>query len=66
MVARALPAVPEREVALPAPSAARAASTPLSDDERARKEAAYRDYLKSQGFTPLSEALPELSAPAAD
>ena len=35
-------------------------STPMSDEERDRKQAAYRDYLTSQGLTPLREVLPTL------
>ena len=42
-----------------------ATSAPMSDEERARKEAVYREYLTSQGLTPLREVLQNLDAPAA-
>jgi serine/threonine-protein kinase len=53
-------AVPELERAtgatpFPAQGAEPTSAAPLSDDERARKNAAYRDYLTSQGLTPLRE-----------
>ncbi len=38
-------------------------TTPLSDEQRVRKEAAYREYLRSQGLTPLNEVLPTLDPP---
>jgi hypothetical protein len=31
----------------------------MSDQERAQKDAAYRDYLQSQGLTPLRELEPD-------
>jgi hypothetical protein len=40
------------------------AATPISDAERARRVTAYREYLRSQGLTPLGEVLPTLNAPA--
>jgi Protein kinase domain len=43
------------------------ATTPMDDTERAQKEAAYRDYLRSQGLTPLREVLaPDDASPATD
>jgi serine/threonine protein kinase len=55
--APALPAALERE--LPGlPSVQRPAEPPMSDEERERRQAGYREYLESQGLTPLSEALP--------
>jgi hypothetical protein len=43
------------------------ATTPMTDIERARKQAAYRDYLRSQGLTPLREVLaPDDALPATD
>jgi hypothetical protein len=30
----------------------------MSAEERERRQAAYRDYLQSEGLTPLSEAVP--------
>ena len=56
---------PERDVAQAEPRTLtdRWPTTPLSDAERARKEAAYREYLRSEGLTPLSEVLPTLDAP---
>jgi hypothetical protein len=44
---------------------ASAATTPISDAERARRVAAYRAYLQNQGLTPLREVLPTLDAPGA-
>lgn len=38
-------------------------TTPLTEEQRARKEAAYREYLRAQGLTPLNEVLPTLDAP---
>jgi len=61
--ASALRAEPERDTAAPAieieplSEADRVAKEAL---ERAAKEAAYRDYLKSEGLTPIGEALEEL------
>jgi serine/threonine protein kinase len=57
-------AIPEPERAagtIPFPSGDAAPMTPepLSADERARKATAYRDYLTSQGLTPLRELEPE-------
>jgi hypothetical protein len=50
----ALRAVPEVD----APSADESTvTTPMDDTERAVKQAAYRDYLRSQGLTPLREVL---------
>ncbi len=44
-----------------------AATTPMTDAERARKQAAYRDYLRSQGLTPLREVLaPDDASPTTD
>jgi serine/threonine-protein kinase len=71
---RAASAVVEQEAAATAPptgepeAAATAAPTgdtpevspaPMSDQERAQKDAAYRDYLQSQGLTPLRELEPD-------
>ncbi len=43
-----------------------AASTPpISPAEQARRVTAYREYLRSQGLTPLREVLPTLEAPVA-
>ncbi len=42
-----------------------AASVPISDEERARRQAVYRDYLTSQGLTPLSEVVQPPEAPPA-
>jgi len=50
----ALRAVPEVDTG---DAADDSATTPISDEERARRQAAYRDYLTSQGMTPLREAL---------
>jgi hypothetical protein len=41
-----------------------AAATPISPAEQARRVTAYREYLRSQGLTPLREVLPTLEAPA--
>ncbi|HTA88679.1 MAG TPA: serine/threonine-protein kinase [Polyangiaceae bacterium] len=59
-----LRAVPEVDV----PSADESvATTPMTDAERARKQAAYRDYLRSQGLTPLREVLaPDDTSPTTD
>ncbi|MEI9936130.1 MAG: serine/threonine-protein kinase [Pseudomonadota bacterium] len=57
--ALALRAEPERDTEAEAPVAAQAMA-PLSDAERAAKEAAYRDYLKSEGLTSIGEALHEM------
>jgi serine/threonine protein kinase len=53
-------AVPELERAaganpFPNRDAEPTSAVPLSDEERARKEEAYREYLASQGLTPLRE-----------
>ncbi len=43
------------------------ATTPMTVVERAQKQAAYRDYLRSQGLTPLREVLaPDDASPATD
>jgi hypothetical protein len=55
-----LRAVPERELAPSDPSAAPVAEAPISSNERIRRIAAYREYLKSQSLTPLREVLPTL------
>lgn len=59
---RTLHAVPEREVAPSTPVAPQRAHEPahepMSAAERERRQAAYRDYLESEGLTPLSEAIP--------
>jgi serine/threonine-protein kinase len=60
LVLRAVPEVEQAESAVDEPDP----STPLSDEERARKQAAYRDYLTSQGLTPLREVLPALEGAA--
>lgn len=39
-------------------------SKPMGDAERTLKQAAYREYLRSQGLTPLREILPSLDANA--
>jgi len=59
-----LRAVPEVD----APSEAEAtAPQPPNEAERAQKEAAYRDYLRSQGLTPLREVLaPDATPPATE
>jgi serine/threonine-protein kinase len=60
---RAATAVVEPEAASPAapPTGDTTATSPapMSDAERARKKAAYRDYLTSQGLTPLRELEPD-------
>jgi serine/threonine protein kinase len=58
--ARALPAVRERDLASPssAPNASDAVEAPLSDEERERRLGRYRDYLETEGLTPLGEATP--------
>jgi serine/threonine protein kinase len=64
--ALALRAVPELDSEGSKPEAADSATpTPVTEAVRARREAAYRDYLTSQGLTPLREVLPTLDAPAA-
>jgi serine/threonine protein kinase len=40
-----------------------AAAPPISRAEQARRVTAYREYLRSQGLTPLREVLPTLEAP---
>jgi serine/threonine protein kinase len=60
--AQTLRAVPERDVA-PSPVAApprarEPAHEPMSAEEREERKAAYRDYLESEGLTPLSETNP--------
>ena len=53
--ARALPGAPERELApttSPAPEATPEAK--ISEEEREQKQEAYRDYLTSEGLTPLT------------
>jgi hypothetical protein len=42
-----------------------AAATPISESERIRRIVAYREYLRSQGLTPLREVLPTLNEPPA-
>ena len=64
--ALALRAVPELESDSESDNGAESATTPLTDTERARKQAAYRDYLKSEGLTPINEALPSPDEPYAD
>jgi hypothetical protein len=44
--------------------AAPASSAAADEAERMRKQAAYRDYLTSQGLTPLGEVLQTLDTPA--
>jgi Protein kinase domain len=63
----ALRAEPEPELdAAGGPDPAEPASSAPSDEaERVRKQAAYRDYLTSQGLTPLGEVLQTLDTPAA-
>jgi hypothetical protein len=41
------------------------ATTPISPAEQARRVTAYREYLRSQGLTPLREVLPTVEEPAA-
>ena len=61
----ALRAQPELDVDGSVPGASEpGAATPMSDEERARKDAAYHDYLTNQGLVPLDEALQNLDAPA--
>lgn len=64
----ALRAVPEVNVDGSAEANANAeavdATTPISNAERARREAAYRAYLASQGLTPLREVLEPTSEQA--
>jgi serine/threonine-protein kinase len=65
---RTASAVPEPERAAgaipsPTPDTGPTSAVPLSDDERAEKDEAYRDYLTSQGLTPLRELEPQ---PAGD
>ncbi len=58
-----LQALPERERSLVASAGAPLAEQPLSDQERTRRQAAYADYLKSQGLTKLGDdALPSPSS----
>lgn len=54
-------AEPEAASAAAAPVEDAMATSPeaMSDEERARKNAAYRDYLKSEGLTPLRELEPD-------
>ncbi|MES1173724.1 MAG: serine/threonine-protein kinase [Myxococcales bacterium] len=59
-----LRAEPERDAQAPVVGEDSSVIAPLSDEERARKEAAYREYLQSEGLTPLNEALPGSDAPA--
>jgi hypothetical protein len=54
--ASALRALPERDADVAAPIEEHQAPTPLTDEERERKNAAYREYLRSEGLTPLNEA----------
>jgi hypothetical protein len=63
--ALALRAPPELGSDAPPADASDASSAPLSDAERARKEAAYREYLTNQGLTPLREVLQDIDAAAA-
>jgi len=63
--ATAMPATVSAEASVPlsdtgAPT--RDTGEPISDDERAAKDAAYRDYLKSEGLTPIGEALEKMDA----
>jgi serine/threonine protein kinase len=62
----ALRAEPERDADARVLGSDASASAPLSDEERVRKEAAYREYLRSEGLTPLNEVLPTLDLNAAD
>jgi hypothetical protein len=52
--------VRERDLASPssAPNASDAVEAPLSDEERERRLGRYRDYLETEGLTPLGEATP--------
>lgn len=61
----ALRAEPERDSSEAPPTTDSSAAFPLSAEDEARKQAAYRAYLESEGLTPLSEVLPSLEAPAA-
>jgi hypothetical protein len=55
--APALPAAPELE--LPGvPGAQPVVEAPMSDEERERRQARYREYLESQGLTRLGDAVP--------
>ena len=56
----ALRAVPEVDTG---DAAEDSTTTPMSDAEQARRQAAYRDYLTSQGLTPLREVLPADAPP---
>ena len=58
----ALRALPEADLDGGAALLAESSITQLSDEEQARRRAAYRDYLTSQGLTPLREVL-EPAAP---
>jgi hypothetical protein len=48
-------AVPERELTQSPSATLPAVESPMSDEERARRTAAYRDYLAREGLTRLSE-----------
>jgi hypothetical protein len=54
----ALRAEPERDEETGVLGSGSTAIVPLSDEERALKEASYREYLRTEGLTPLSEELP--------
>jgi hypothetical protein len=66
--ALSLRAVRERDLAPSAPLADKVLAEPLSDAERARKEAAYRDYLTNQGLMRLPETVrgPDSGAATSD
>jgi serine/threonine protein kinase len=63
---RILRAVPERERLPPGALAPGAEEPPISEQERARRVAAYRDYLKNEGLTKLSDIEAPPSEPAAE
>jgi hypothetical protein len=60
----ALRALPEAALDEGAALSAESTITQLSDAEQARRRAAYRDYLTSQGLTPLREVLQPDPPPA--
>jgi hypothetical protein len=54
-----LQAASERERGVPEPATGPLPEPPMSEQERARKRAAYRDYLESEGLTPLTTTAEE-------
>jgi serine/threonine protein kinase len=51
-------AIAERELASIAAIASPVAQPPLTEEERERRQAGYREYLESEGLTPLTEPSP--------